>query len=63
MELWGGDHLLPAPRADLLLRPGRDDEATAAYREALDLVTHDAERRSSHRRPAGLSDHEGRVGR
>ncbi|GAA3748781.1 RNA polymerase sigma factor [Salinactinospora qingdaonensis] len=40
-----GYHLLPATRADLLRRLGRNDEAAAAYREALDLATTDAERR------------------
>ncbi|NIC04754.1 RNA polymerase sigma factor [Halomonas sp. DX6] len=38
-------HLLPATRADLLRRLGRLDEAAVHYREALELVTHDAERR------------------
>ena len=35
---------LPAARADLLRRLGRDREATVAYREALDLVENEAER-------------------
>jgi RNA polymerase sigma factor (sigma-70 family) len=39
-----GYHLLPATRADLLARLGRDTEAAAAYDEALALVTNDAER-------------------
>jgi RNA polymerase sigma-70 factor (ECF subfamily) len=39
-----GYHLLPAARADLLRRLGRLGEAAAAYREALALVTNDAER-------------------
>jgi RNA polymerase sigma-70 factor (ECF subfamily) len=37
-------HLLPASKADLLRRAGRNDEAAAAYREALALVTNPAER-------------------
>ena len=45
-----GYHLLPATRADLLRRLGRADEAAAAYREALELVTSDAERRYLSRR-------------
>jgi RNA polymerase sigma-70 factor (ECF subfamily) len=40
-----GYHLLPAARADLLRRLERKTEAAAAYREALTLVTNDAERR------------------
>jgi RNA polymerase sigma-70 factor (ECF subfamily) len=43
-------HLLPAARADLLRRLHRFDEAAAAYREALALVTHDVERRFLERR-------------
>lgn len=38
-------HLLPAARADLLRRLGRGVQAAAAYREALALVTNEAERR------------------
>ena len=38
-------HLLPATRADLLRRLGRADDAAVAYRDALALVTNDAERR------------------
>jgi RNA polymerase sigma-70 factor (ECF subfamily) len=38
-------YLLPATRADLLRRLGRNDEAAAAYRQALALVTNPAERR------------------
>ena len=45
-----GYHLLPATRADLLRRLDRTAEAATAYREALDLVTTDAERRYLHRR-------------
>ena len=40
-----GYHLLPATRADLLRRLERHDEAAAAYREALELASTDAERR------------------
>ncbi|MDQ2825809.1 MAG: RNA polymerase sigma factor [Actinomycetota bacterium] len=40
-----GYHLLPATRADLLRRLGRNVEAAAAYRQALDLTSTDAERR------------------
>ncbi len=39
-----GYHLLPAARADLLARLGRAEEARAAYREALELATHETER-------------------
>ena len=45
-----GYHLLPAARADLLRRLERWDEAAGAYREALALVTNDAERRFLQRR-------------
>jgi RNA polymerase sigma-70 factor (ECF subfamily) len=38
-------YLLPATRADLLRRLGRDREAASAYRRALGLVATDAERR------------------
>jgi RNA polymerase sigma-70 factor, ECF subfamily len=37
-------HLLPAAKADLLRRAGRNAEAAAAYRAALALVTNPAER-------------------
>ena len=47
-----GYHLLPATRADLLRRLDRNAEAAAAYREALALVTSDAERRYLTRRLA-----------
>jgi len=40
-----GYHLLPAARADLLRRLGRRAEAATAYRQALALVTNEAERR------------------
>ena len=39
-----GYHLLPATRAELLRRLGRDAEAAAAYDQALALVGNDAER-------------------
>ena len=45
-----GYHLLPATRADLLRRLERFGEAAAAYREALALVKHPAERRFLERR-------------
>jgi RNA polymerase sigma-70 factor (ECF subfamily) len=47
-----GYHLLPATRADLLRRLGRRDEAALAYREALELVSTDPERRYLTRRLA-----------
>ena len=43
-------HLLPAAKADILRRLGRRPEAAAAYERALELVTHDAERRYLQRR-------------
>jgi RNA polymerase sigma factor (sigma-70 family) len=39
-----GYHLLPATRADLLARLGREREARAAYDEAIALATNDTER-------------------
>ena len=48
-------HLLPATRADLLRRLGRDDEAAAAYRQAFDLAPTDAERRFLQQRLAQTS--------
>ncbi|HET9730896.1 MAG TPA: DUF6596 domain-containing protein, partial [Acidimicrobiia bacterium] len=45
-------HLLAATRADLLRRLERNAEAGAAYREAIDLATSDAERRYLERRLA-----------
>jgi len=50
-----GYHLLPAARADLLRRLGRREEAAAAYRDALALVTNEAERRFLERRLAEVS--------
>ena len=43
-------HLLHAARADLLRRIGSSEEAAKSYRRALDLVTHDSERRFLERR-------------
>ena len=43
-------YLLPAARADLLRRLGRFAAAAAAYRQALELVTNQAERRFLERR-------------
>jgi len=45
-------HLLPATRADLLRRLGRNADAAAAYRAALELAATDAERRYLTRRLA-----------
>ena len=50
-----GYHLLPAARADLLRRLDRRAEAAAAYREALTLVTNEAERRFLQRRLAEVT--------
>jgi len=50
-----GYHLLPATRADLLRRLGRNDEAVLAYREALARTTTEAERRYLSRRVAELT--------
>jgi RNA polymerase sigma-70 factor (ECF subfamily) len=49
-----GYHLLPATRADLLRRLGRDSEAAAEYREALTLASTETERRYLSRRLAEL---------
>jgi RNA polymerase sigma-70 factor (ECF subfamily) len=43
-------HLLPAAKADVLRRLGRQSGAAAAYEQALNLVTHAAERRYLKRR-------------
>lgn len=48
-------HLLHAARADFLRRLGRDDEALAAYRKALDLAQQEPERRFLNRRIAALA--------
>jgi len=45
-------HYLPATRADLLRRLGRDEAAAAAYRRALALVENDVERAFLERRLA-----------
>ncbi|HEY4393910.1 MAG TPA: RNA polymerase sigma factor [Polyangia bacterium] len=45
-----GYHLLPAARADLLRRLGRFPEAAVAYRQALELVGNQADRRFLERR-------------
>jgi RNA polymerase sigma-70 factor (ECF subfamily) len=50
-----GYHWLPAARADLLRRLGRGADAAAAYREALTLVTNEAERRFLTRRLAEVT--------
>jgi RNA polymerase sigma-70 factor (ECF subfamily) len=47
-----GYHLLPATRADLLRRLGRDGEAAEAYREAIQLAGTETERRYLARRLA-----------
>jgi RNA polymerase sigma-70 factor (ECF subfamily) len=49
-------HLLPATRADLLRRLGRDREAQAAYRQALELAPTDAEQRFLRKRLVELAD-------
>jgi RNA polymerase sigma-70 factor, ECF subfamily len=49
-----GWHYLPAARADLLRRLGRDDEAAAEYRAALALVSDGAERAYLRRRLSEL---------
>jgi RNA polymerase sigma-70 factor (ECF subfamily) len=64
-EVLRGYHLLPAARADLLVRLGRTEEAAEAYRTALDRVGNDAERatlahrlariNAGHRRATGPS--------
>ncbi|MGW6128909.1 RNA polymerase sigma factor [Cellulomonas sp. NPDC055163] len=50
-----GNHYLPAARADLLRRAGREPESAEAYRAALTRVTNDAERRYLRRRLAEVS--------
>jgi len=50
-----GYHLLPATRADLLRRLGRHAEAAAAYQQALELATADADRRYLSRRLAEVT--------
>jgi RNA polymerase sigma-70 factor (ECF subfamily) len=48
-------HLLPAVRADLLRRLGRDAEAVAAYDEALALAANAADREFLRRRRAEVA--------
>ena len=48
-------HLLPAAKADLLRRLGRQEEALEAYRAALSLAINDVERRFLSRRIAMLT--------
>jgi RNA polymerase sigma-70 factor, ECF subfamily len=48
-------HLLPATRADLLRRLGRNREAAVAYRRAIELASTDAERRYLIRRLEAIS--------
>ena len=50
-----GYHLLAATRADFLRRLGRRQEAATFYRQALALVTSDAERRFLERRLAEVT--------
>ncbi|HEY0945448.1 MAG TPA: RNA polymerase sigma factor [Opitutaceae bacterium] len=50
-----GYHLLPAARAELLRRLGRKAEAATAYRDALEGVKNQAERRHLERRLAEVS--------
>jgi RNA polymerase sigma-70 factor (ECF subfamily) len=45
-----GYHLLPAAKADVLRRLGRNEEASTAYALALSSVNHPAERRYLQRR-------------
>lgn len=51
-----GYHLLPAVRAQLLARVGRNDEAADALRAALDLVDREGDRRLLRSRLAALGD-------
>ena len=51
-----GYHLLPATRADFLRRLDCRSEAAAAYAEALELASTDAERRYLARRLAETSE-------
>ena len=50
-----GYHRLPAARADLLRRLGRNAEAATSYRESLSWVSNDTERRYLERRLAEVS--------
>ncbi|HTU75788.1 MAG TPA: RNA polymerase sigma factor [Trebonia sp.] len=55
-----GYHLLPATRADLLRRLGRNDEAASSYRSALALARTSAEQRYLSRRLAEVASPAGR---
>jgi RNA polymerase sigma-70 factor, ECF subfamily len=55
-----GYYLLPATRADLLRRLGRQSEAAQSYREALDLTVNEAERRYLATRLAEAQEQAGR---
>ncbi|VTR76136.1 RNA polymerase sigma factor [Cellulomonas hominis] len=57
-----GSHYVLAARADLLRRAGRRSEAATAYREALDLVANEAERRYLARRLGEVSGGVGTPG-
>jgi RNA polymerase sigma-70 factor (ECF subfamily) len=48
-------HLLHSTRADLLRRLGRSEEASAAYRRAIELATNPVEREFLRRRLAEVS--------
>jgi RNA polymerase sigma-70 factor (ECF subfamily) len=50
-----GYHYVPAARADLLRKLGRDAEAAEEYRRALVLVGNDVERRFLQRRLAAVT--------
>ncbi len=51
-----GYHLLPAARADLLRRAGRNDEAVQAYTEAIAMTKNESERTYLTRRRQALHD-------
>jgi RNA polymerase sigma-70 factor, ECF subfamily len=53
-----GYHLLPATRADMLRRLGRQTDAASAYEEALQLAATDAERRYIVRRLVEITGHD-----
>jgi RNA polymerase sigma factor (sigma-70 family) len=57
-----GYHLLPATRADLLVRLGRDAEAAAAYEQAIALVGNETERAFLLARLASLTGANGTDG-
>jgi RNA polymerase sigma-70 factor (ECF subfamily) len=54
-----GYYLLPAARADMLRRLGRREAAAQAYREALALVVHEADRRFLLRRLTEVEENAG----